>query len=507
MARTQREGVLIEKPAERLSPDQVALVDETSRAILEDPGILCYNEEAVDLFTAAGAKAEKKTDHWVVTIPPKMVDQALESAPSEVVLGARDPKNRLVLNAEEPRVRFVSGSETNVWIDVDFVETPSDDGTFAPLAPRFTPRQGSIEDLRMAAHLADNLDNLDSFIRCVNIQDPEVTEANKDVNKFFASLDNITKHVQAGLTTLDAIDDVANMVEIIAGGPEAAKENPLVSFITCLVKSPLQMVDDTTAKSIAFARRGIPMVVSSSPMGGATAPFDEFGMVAQINAEILAGLVITQLASAGAPILYGSVPVRTRLDNLNDMYGAPDFVHYNIDCTQMARHYKLPCYSTAGVGDAEYPGIQATAEKLLTLVHVPLAGAQYVHYAFGLLDRTNNFCPEQAIMDNAHISMVKHLMADSTVRRERKDEVLSLVREIMASGQKVYMYHLPLPTQEDVYVRYPLENAQGGALMAAHEEFQRIKETPRNRIPADVRKRVASEVKGLLPKALAEEAQ
>jgi trimethylamine--corrinoid protein Co-methyltransferase len=239
-------------------------------------------------------------------------------------------------------------------------------------------------------------------------------------------------------------------------------------------------------------------------MGGATGPFDEFGMVAQINAELLAGVVLNQLVSPGAPVLYGAVPVRTRLDNLNDMYAAPEFVHYNLDCVQMARFYGLPCYSTAGVGDASEPGIQATAEKMLTLLAVPASGAQYIHYAFGLLERTNVFCPEQAILDDAQIDLVKRTLRDPAVGESRRQEVLSLVREVMESGHKTYMYHLPLPSRDPVYARYPLEDPSGGALAAAHRQYREILERPRNCMPEPLRKEIVNTVSGMLPAVLVE---
>jgi trimethylamine--corrinoid protein Co-methyltransferase len=239
-------------------------------------------------------------------------------------------------------------------------------------------------------------------------------------------------------------------------------------------------------------------------MGGATAPYDEFGMVAQINAELLAGVTLNQLVAPGAPVLYGAVPVRTRLDNLNDMYAAPEFVHYNLDCVQMARFYGLPCYSTAGVGDTSVPGIQATVEKMLTLLSVPASGAQYVHYAFGLLERTNVFCPEQAILDDAQIDLVKRTLRDPPVSAQLREEVLSLVREVMESTHKTYMYHLPLPSRDSVYPRYPLEDEEGGALAVAHRRYREILEQPRNHMPAELRKEILRSVPGILPAALAE---
>ena len=491
MIRNQREGVLV-TPACRLSDDQVKLIDGVSRDLLEDPGLLCHNQAATEIFRAAGARVEDAEGCVRIRLPASIVDTALDTAPSVVVLGARDTSNRLILDAHEPRVRFGSGAETNFWLDVEF------EGKLA----KFTRRPGSIERLGNSAHLCEHLENLDFFIRNVNIQGDGITETNKDVNIFATSLDNITKHVQAGLTSLQALDDVVRLGQIVAGGEHAFQENPVLSFITCVIKSPFQIVEDTASKLIEISKRRVPVVISSCPMGGATGPFDEFGMAAQINAELLAGVALNQLVAPGAPVLYGAVPVRTRLDNMNDMYAAAEFVHYNLDCAQLARYYGLPCYSTAGVADASEPGIQATAEKMFTLSTVPASGAQYIHYAFGLLDRTSVFCPEQAILDDAHIDLVKKTLQDPRVGEEDRKQVVSLIREVMASPDKTFMYHVPLPSRDPVYARFPLEDKHGGALAAAHRRYHELLDLPRKRMPTELRDDILKNVDGLMQEAL-----
>lgn len=485
----QREGVLV-KPQHRLNEGQIRLIDSVSRELLEDPGVLCYNRRAAALFKKAAATIEDAGQCVRVKLPSSIIDDALSTAPSRFTLGARRPQNRLVLDAAEPRVRFGTGAETNMWMDVDF-----EDGKTV-----FSRTEGSVELLCRAAHLCDNLEHLDFFIRCVNIRDKEITEENKDVNKFLASLNFITKHVQGGLTDLSALDDVITIGRIAAGGEEAFRKEPLFSFITCVTKSPLQLVDDTAEKLIEISRRAVPVVISGSPMAGATSPFDEFGMVAQINAETLAGVALNQLAGPGSPVFYGAVPVRTRLDNLNDMYGAPEFNHYTVDCAQMARFYGLPCYSAAGVGDIDFPGVQATAEKFLTLSDVPRSGAQYIHYAFGLLDRTQMFCPVQAVLDNEHIGIVKHMLRDGAegVCGERRREVVGQIREVMATDHKTYVYHLPLPTRDDVYIRYPLEDRDNGALYAAEKRYRQIMELPRDQLPRETIAEIMRKVPGVL---------
>jgi trimethylamine--corrinoid protein Co-methyltransferase len=218
---------------------------------------------------------------------------------------------------------------------------------------------------------------------------------------------------------------------------------------------------------------------------------------------LLAGVTLNQIVAPGAPILYGAVPVRTRLDTLNDMYGVPEFNHYNADCAQMARHYGLPCYSTAGVADASQPGIQATVEKMITYTGVPSAGAQYIHYAFGLLERTNVFSPEQAVLDDAHIGIVKWMLKEPDITAERASQVISTIREVMASDHQTFIYHLPLPSQVPVYVRYPLENDEGGALYGAHLRYREIMEEPRRPLEPELKEEIKTCIPGILPGVLA----
>ncbi len=184
------------------------------------------------------------------------------------------------------------------------------------------------------------------------------------------------------------------------------------------------------------------------------------------------------------------------------MYGAPEAVHYGLDCAQMARHYGLPCYATAGVGDADTPGIQATVEKLLTYLTIPRSGAQYIHYAFGLLERTNVFCPEQAVMDDAHIGLAKELLRQPPVSAERRSDILQMIRDVMDTDHKTYMYHLPLPSRERVYVRYPLEATDGGALRAAHRRVREIRQRPRCHLTPDVLRDIATMIPSVLPETL-----
>ena len=506
MVESFRQGVLV-KPYERLNQDQVKWLDQSSLDILSDPGIWCYNERAAKLFKDNGAKVREESDSnakcWRVSFPGGLIKEAIAKAPSRIVLGARKPENRLVIDAEIPRAYFGSGSEANIWLDAEMEAFVSEkDSSVKVKVPRYTERRGSTALLSRAAKLCERLEHLDFFIRPLNIQDPEITSDNHDVNKFFASLNNITKHVQAGLTSLARLDDVVTMAEIIAGGKKALRGNPIISFIACVVKSPLQIVDDTAEKVFAIVKAGLPLVISSSPQGGSSAPIQEAGMVAQINAEILAGITLTQLIREGAPVLYGSVPVRARLDDLHDLYGCPEFNQYNIDCVQLARYYKIPCYSSAGVGDAHVPGMQAMFEKLFTHLYMAMSGAHYIHYAFGLLDRTNCFCPLQAVLDNEQIGKIKHCLREPKVNPAEIDNTLNMVKKVMASTHRLFARHARKAMHSgDVSDPYQFEtkDMEDKVIENALEYMARLESEPAPHLDADVVERIYNKVPGLLP--------
>jgi trimethylamine--corrinoid protein Co-methyltransferase len=500
-----REGILV-KPYERLSQEQVEQIHHASLRILTDPGILCYNREAADIFRAQGAEVISLTASelapWLLRIPSELILAVIETAPKVVKLGARNEENILILDGREPSLHFASGSEANIWLNVEFsTYTNKNHPNIEVELPSFHPRRGRVSDLCEAACLCEHLDSLDAFIRPVNIQDEDISDENKDVNKFFACLNNTTKHVMSGLTSLSQLDPVIRMAEIVTEGN--LENNPIISFITCAVKSPLQLMDDTSQKLIEIARRGIPLVISSSPQGGSTAPITEDGIVAQINAEILTGIALAQLVRKGTPILYGSVPTRARMDDLNDSYGAPEFNQYNIDCVQIARFYSLPCYSTAGVADVKVPGVQASVEKLFSHILVSLSGPQYLHYAFGLLDRTNTFCPLQAVLDDAHIQMVKSFLKQPRVNEEEISNSLEQVRQVMGSRYKLYTRYVRHKLHAgEIAPPYPFESKDMSdeVLLKASQQMQELLSLPVEHLSGDTTQKMYEEIPGLLPR-------
>ncbi|MBN1273782.1 MAG: trimethylamine methyltransferase family protein [Candidatus Aminicenantes bacterium] len=506
MAQNKREGTLVE-PILRLNGEHVRAIHKASLSLLDDPGIFCFNETAAGVLNDAGCSVSSKQENqgvWRIRFPAALVEQSLESAPEKVVLGARNPKNRLVLDARVPEVYFGTGSETNIYLDTRKREYVCPNNTSLTLChPSFHQERGSIEYLCQSAKLCDVLQQVDFFIRNVNIQNEGITPENKDVNVFLASLMYSTKHVQSGLVELDSLKHVLRLAELISEGSEGFPKNPVISFITCVIKSPLQMVDDTTEKLIAIAGKNFPVVISGSPQGGSTAPIEEEGMTAMINAEILAGITLTQIINPGTPVLYGAVPVRARLDTLHDLYGVPEVIHYNTDCIQMARHYGIPCYSTAGVGDAKVPGMQATIEKVFSQLFVAAAGAQYIHYAFGLLDKTNIFSPLQAVLDDAQIGLVRGILRRPVFTDKDILETVEQVKKVMDSKTRLFARHIRKAMRKGlVSLSYPFETREleDRVLINAFQKLKDILSGPDNRLDETLIEKIYREIPGLLPR-------
>ena len=501
-----REGILISNPLERLSAGQVQEIHNASMEILLDPGLLSFNKTAVEIFQGKGAEVTpvdgSDIPSWQVKISEKLVAAAIDSAPKVIKLGARNPDNALIMKGDEARVYFITGSETNVWLDVDFpVYVNKSDPQQERIIPEFTPRRGTLADLCDSAHVCDHLDSVDGYIRTVNIQDKDINEKNKDVNKFFACLNNSTKHVMSGLTSLNQLDNVVKMTELVAGGPDKLKENPIISFITCLVKSPLQFVEDTTETFMEICRRGLPVVVSSAPQTGTTASIKEAGIMAQINAEVLAGITLGQLVNPGTPVLYGSVPVIARMDTLGDSYGAVETGQYNIDCVQMARFYGIPNYSTSGVCDTKIPGQQSTVERLFSDIVVTLSGPQYLHCAFGLLDGNSVFSLLQAVIDDAHFQRIKMFLKAPQVNETVLNEITPQIRDVVATPHKMFINYIrPVLRSGEISPPYPFESDDDSdsIFYLAYRRLEELLARPVEPIDPDTTARIFREIHGLL---------
>ncbi len=364
-----------------LTDEQVKQIHEASLAVLARTGVQVEETEALRLFTEAGANVEGNR----VRLPQSLIEDAVDKAPSRVVLAGRDPDNDLIL--EDARVYIGTGGAALSVLDMETGKI----------------RKAVLRDVADMARIVDVLDNIHFYL--MPVYPTDMTKENVDINSYYISLANTTKHVQSGVYTVQGIRDVVEMCERITGGSEPLRERPIVSFITCWMVSPLKFATDVTTLLIETCRQRIPVVLSAAPMAGSTAPVTLAGMLAQLNAEQLAGLALTQLAQPGCPVLIGPIPATADMRSGKYLGGSVELGLTNAAITQLAHFYQVPIYNSAGMTESKIPDIQAGMEKAQSLIQVALAGANFIHHAAGMLENMSTIAYEQFVIDNELLGM------------------------------------------------------------------------------------------------------
>jgi trimethylamine--corrinoid protein Co-methyltransferase len=157
------------------------------------------------------------------------------------------------------------------------------------------------------------------------------------------------------------------------------------------------------------------------------------------------------------------------------------------------------------VGDAKVPGIQSTIEKVFSQLQIAAAGAQYVHYAFGLLEKTNMFCPVQAVLDDAHIGIVRDILRQATFTEDDAAAAAKEVRAVMASKTKLFAKYIRKAKRRGLVSEpYLLETDQAQDLVIANavQRLQDILDGPGERLEDSVIEQIYRDVPGLLPRKI-----
>jgi trimethylamine--corrinoid protein Co-methyltransferase len=192
--------------------------------------------------------------------------------------------------------------------------------------------------------------------------------------------------------------------------------------------SPLLYYDPAIEKILFCAERGIPLINFPAPQAGSTAPATFAGEIVQASAESLSGLVLAQLARQGAPFIYGAFTTVMDMRTTIFSYGAPEMSLMVGAMAQMAQHYKLPFFGTAGCTDAKFPDAQAAAETAFSCLASALVGANLVHDAGSWLDHGSLASPGFMVLVNEILDMVNQFMGgvpvnDETLALEMMDRV------------------------------------------------------------------------------------
>ncbi len=305
--------------------DELDDIHRATLEVLEKTGLFFDDNEALEVLDGGGAVIDKKNK--IAKFPPYVVDDAIRSAPAKLLLAGRNPENDFVM--ESSRVGFTNFGEGVFIIDPYTGEH----------------RETTKADVAASALIVDYLSDIDVYERAVGASD--VSTATVQLHNAEAWLPNTSKHGFMGPGNGYLTKKIIDMAATITGGKDKLIERPIISFVTCPV-SPLQLVKESCEIIMETARAGLAVNVLSMAMAGGSSPVTLAGTLVDHNAEVLGGLVLSQLTRKGAKFIYGSSTTAMDLRFAAASVGSPECALINAAVAQMSTYYLLPSWVAGG---------------------------------------------------------------------------------------------------------------------------------------------------------------
>ena len=358
-----------------LSDEQLEQFKSATLEILEEVGVHCPSEKSLAIYSEHGAQVDFESQ--VVKLPPDVVLNAMSHAPRFYTMGARSKAHDLRLDGTAMYCATDGcGIET-----IDF-ETRK--------------RRASVkEDVAKMARVSDYLSSVGFYWPIVSAQDYPATAP---LHELEASLSNTVKHVQTE-TVMDArmARYAVEMARVIAGDETTMRERPPLSSLVCTI-APLAQDGGGTEAALVFAEAGLPVGFMSMANTGSTAPATIAGTVVAADAEIVAAMVLIQMAYPGAPVYHSLMPgvMHPRTGAyLGTTWEAELFYPVGVELAHM---WGVPTLAGIFGTDAPEPGWQSAGESAACLLLCALCGAE-TGSGMGLLESCTVLYPEELVLD------------------------------------------------------------------------------------------------------------
>ena len=379
-----------------LDAEGCSAVHKATLAVLETTGVEVQHEKALALLTAAGARADGSR----VRIPAALVDDALAAAPRSIALASRGAEPALELSSGP--VYYGTGSDC-IYV----------------LGPGARDRRaGTLSDVEEMAALQEKLANIDFVLSMVHPHELPADAA--PVAQFAAMLRGTSK-------PLIMVPEDARHLEVF--NEMAAVCGAAGSWgIYAMPTPPLTHGKESVDRLVGCALLGIPMIYASAFLPGATAPASVAGCVVLANAEMLSGLLITQLVRAGAPFVYGVSQGWMEPRSGHIVYCGPEEMAAQQASADMSRHYGLPSFGGGGCSDALLLDEQWAFETGMTLLTAAQSGVTLLHDIGYVASGTASSYETMVVADEL-VGWVKAYLGGVTI-----DEESLAVAEIAAAG-------------------------------------------------------------------------
>ena len=364
-----------------LGPEQINEVHRYSIRILEDTGIKVESKTALEIFAKSDG-AEIKDD--VVYIKGELIDHAIKQAPSNIEVFNKNGESAFHLGKNQGNETHFGIGCTNTWFqDIESSEVEL-----------FTRKH-----MQHSTKLGDLLDNY-AMVSTLGIP----SDVSMDKLDLYSSLDmyaNTTKPLVLLISGEGAINDVFDLLSSLHGDISTLPFCiPYVNPIT-----PLLLNETTTDKMIASINHGLPLMYSNYSMYGGTSPVTEGGSLALLNAELLAGLIFSQLVKEGSKIILGSLPAAFNMASMGSHYTPTSYL-LNLACAEMMSFYEIPHCGTSGSNNGRGADLLASGNLWLNHLSSCMGKVGCAPFVGGNFD-SMAFSPATVVLSNQIIGEAK----------------------------------------------------------------------------------------------------
>jgi trimethylamine--corrinoid protein Co-methyltransferase len=386
-----------------LSESQLQALHLGALEILRRTGVRFFHRDALDMLHQAGASI---SDENLVKFPARLVEEAIASVPSRIVMCDRDGKPTVFL--EGRRVNFGPGSDCIYFLDYETGEH----------------RQFTQSDLIHGYHLCDALPNID-FLMSIGIPADVEPDLAYDV-QMALMLEHTTKPVVFVTNDEATCKRAIDMAAAVASGHDTLREQQHI-LLYSEPSSPLRQSETAISKLLLMAEYELPVVHSPAAMMGGTAPITMASGLAVMLAEILSGLVVHQLKRRGAPFVLGAGLHHLDMKTMQIAHPSPEFELTKSVIAELGQWYGMPTWGYAGNSDAKVMDEQAALECMFSVTMAQLNGTNLVHDV-GYMESALAACFEMIVLTDELIGMTDRFMQgidvnDGTLMLDEVDQV------------------------------------------------------------------------------------
>jgi trimethylamine--corrinoid protein Co-methyltransferase len=413
------------RPRLRILDDAlVSRILDEARDLLATLGVQVYNEAAVELLAAHGAEIDGARRR--IRIPGGVVDAALRTAPHAVCLF--DTLGRQTHELAGDNVYFTPGSAAIHVLDeaTGRIRTPA------------------TADYVRYAKVVCGLPHIAA--QSTALIPADVPGGVADSWRLFLSLLLGEKPVVTGAFSAEGFEVMRDLQLAVRGTAEALRAKPLTVF-SCCPTAPLKWSPETSQNVMDCARAGVPVEFVSMPLAGFVAPATLVGSVVQHAAETLSGVVLSQLALPGAPIVWGGSPAVFDVRHETTPMGAIETMMLDSATAEVGKRLSLPTQGYIALSDAKRLDAQAGLETGMGAVLAALSGINSVSGP-GMLDFESCQSLEKLVVDDEICAMAARLRRGIEPREDFPSR--PLFEELLREGHLLIAAHTRRHLKEQI---------------------------------------------------------